>query len=1692
MANYNSSATVTLTVNGQQAQQMLAKLQKEASQLEVRIRKASAAGDKATMKKLQKELTSTNRLINQLTNNTKSVEAVMARLDKASPKQLQKTLKVLQLELEKIERGSSAWNKQQARIRAVKDELQKLNAQSLSLKELERTMRRLDTASPKQLNRALQTLTMQLQNIKRGTAAWDAQIAKIKAVKAELAKLNTQMAITEKEGFWSKIARKANDWGTAIFGAIAMFSGFVMAGRKAVKAFADMEESMANTRKYTRMTIEDVAELNEGFKRMNTRLAREELNLLAQEAGRLGKNTKESVQGYVEAAQIINVALVDLGEGATQTIAKISNIFGIEEMYGVKDAMLKVGSTVNHLSQICTATKPFIVEFTQRMAGIGSTAKMTVPEIMAFASTLDANGQKVEMSASALSRLIMKLFQDPVAVAKQLGMEVDQFVNTLNRNSTKGIIMFLDRLHELGGDKAIAVLSPLFKDLGMDGVRMAQVLANLSAHLDMLKDQMNEANTAFREGKSAVNEFNIFNNTAQAKIDKAKNKFHEMTVELGEKLYPVMGKIYTTSSMMIRILNIIVTFIANHAKVIGTVTTAIVSYYVAVGVAKVATLAWRGVCLLCTQSLNALKYAAGLTEVVITLFTKGLTAAKTEFAALNAVMKANPFGLIVSIVATLVVMFKNLKEEVDEYNKTVDDALAKANGFEEAAMKEQRELDILFVKLQGAEKGTDDYNKAKNSIIQQYGQYLNGLIDEKGEIIDLTAAYNRLAQAVRRAAQERGIAAAEQEINDAWYRESASLLNELQQQLEAYGASTLDASRIAQTVATAMGAGKPIPQSVINEINTYSAGRPALGFWDDINYTLRNTDPNSLWGFHRWVNSGIASILPGDASSVLDNSPADVVNRMYDRMETRDQALANLEAMHDGFNPMRKVSNTELQWSIETLQRVVDSGQGGAALIHENGNVFSYVDVTLDKARELLEQYQEELALRGGNNTRTRTEGGGGGGYTPPGDGDKDKNKGKQPDRFEAEKQYKAMREAYALINYSRGYREDQQGNIHAYTAYDYQLEKDRIDVAYYQKILEREDLTWLERLEMQSKYQEAMRKLQEDFNAHSIDIENDTHRRKVIAIRQQYADGILNEEQYNQALEDEDMRHLGVVRDIYQQQSHANHAMWEQQRRDATEAMKMFNGNVDLTHRPQISAQKLTDAGWEGAGGPNDIATVYSSQYGIVDDQGTTREILVTPILPDGSVLSESELEDYIHNVLEGSSDILAADTKGIVIAVDVDPDGSAGETLHQLQEQFYSLEPPTTDWDIYNQKYLPANDEYLNRANSIQTRKTREAQQEQDAYDQQYQKTWDFMMPDDKNKRDYDEEMHWLNEVYNHEMELAVDNEERKLQLTQAYNIAKIALAKKYGQEQHAAFVEAINKSAEWLNSDGGKALTQSMSTLANGMSQILSQVTAMMQADLEIQTNEINKRYDAEISRAEGNSYQVRKLEEQKQKEIAKAKNEANRKMFAMQVIQAVAQTATNAINAYGSAAAIPVVGFVMAPIAAAMAIAAGMLQIAAIKKQQQASESQGYAEGGFTPDGGKYEPVGIVHGGEWVASQKLTKNPQVRPLLEMLDYAQRTNTVGSLTSDAVSAMMPSTAGTTQSAIRQTSTPVINIEAPEVSTQQPIDPALASAITRLTDRLDEPFVTVNTVSGDHGIQKAQSDYDRLMRNKTPKSKK
>lgn len=97
--------------------------------------------------------------------------------------------------------------------------------------------------------------------------------------------------------------------------------------------------------------------------------------------------------------------------------------------------------------------------------------------------------------------------------------------------------------------------------------------------------------------------------------------------------------------------------------------------------------------------------------------------------------------------------------------------------------------------------------------------------------------------------------------------------------------------------------------------------------------------------------------------------------------------------------------------------------------------------------------------------------------------------------------------------------------------------------------------------------------------------------------------------------------------------------------------------GNVDLTKRPFVSGDKMRKAGYDVD--KDGTSTVYSSTHFVWqgdEEHGQYVAVHVTPILPNGEVLSERELEDYVYGQLEGSSDILKADSKGLILKVDSD----------------------------------------------------------------------------------------------------------------------------------------------------------------------------------------------------------------------------------------------------------------------------------------------------------------------------------------------------------------------------------------------------------------------------------------------------
>ena len=1384
MANYTSTANVVLSVNGKQAQQMLSTLQREAQNLEKKIAKAATAGDKATMRKLQRELSNTNRMITQLQGSAATADQVLRRLDKASPKELNKTLKTLQ---------------------------------------------------------------SQLNGIQRGTAAWDAHVAKIKAVKTELQKVNATLATQQSR--WDRMNMWLNNAQTFIMGLAAAITGLVMAGRKAVNAFAEMEEELANTRKYTGLTEQKVLELNEAFKKMDTRTSREKLNELAQEAGRLGKNTLESVQGYVEAADIINVALVDLGDGATQTIAKLTNIFGVEELLGTKDAMLAVGSTVNVLSQNCTASKPYLVEFAQRMAGIGSQAGLTIPQILAFGAVLDANGQKVEMSATAIQKVIMNLANKNHEFAATLGMDAEKLNETLKHSAKDGLLMFLEALQNMGKDvgfeNATMMLAPAFKEMGLDAARVSQVLSTLAMHLDEVKWQMGEADKAFREATSATKEYEIFNNTAQAAIDKAKKRVSELAIELGEKLYPIMKHIYTTSGIFLRVLNTIVSFLIEYRRVIVPLVAAIASYYATVAVAKVAQLAWNAVLLSGKTIASAFRYVVGLCDVAIIALTKGTKAAGTAITFLNQSMKASPWGLIISAVVALGVGIYNLtqkfkqqraeeekaRKEMEEYKKSLTD-LSEAAA--QSAANEMSRVEALYKTAVDEAKSKDERRKAAERLQKLYPDYFKNLSTEEIMVGKAKTQYNNLRDAIIEVARARAAAAK--------IEENEKELLTLEQQAPALKAK-MDADQRAHDAAVA----------------DWNRAREQE---NNIAYT-NSTDAAA---------GGLVNVTP-------------YANKVASTGET--------------LNASRSAYNANI-----TKQR------------------------QLNEANEYLRQKynvsEAAIADAGGVGDVNIPNGGGGGGSTVV------------ADRFAAEQQWRDREEASARIAYATGKKD-----YLAYTA-----EMDRIAVEFYERQLLHTDLSEDERLQITAKWREAQMKQQQHADAallsQSVEAENSRYNAQMAEVKQFYIDGQISKETYDQRIEEYEILHQRNLSQLYKEGS-----------------------------KERLQAEQQLQS------------------------------LLIAQMQRRQRETEENERK------------------------------------LASMKKEFFGDNP-----------------------------------QERQAK--------------------YDADLALLQTVYDREIAAAGDNADEKLRIEEAFQQAKLALQKRYGllseADERNRMQRAIADSVEWLNGDGGKAIQGAISTLTSGMGAIFSSLSSLIQAELEIETAAIEKRYDKEISAAEGNSYKVKKLEAQKEKEIAKAKNEANRKMFAMQVIQAVAQTAQNAISAYGSAAAIPVIGYILAPIAAGMAVAAGMIQIAAIKKQQQASEAQGYSAGGFTPDGRSDEPVGIVHAGEWVASQKLVKSPKTRPIIEALEYAQRTNTIGSLAAADVSRSI--TAPMLLASQPQSPQVVINQSTPNVVVEQ--NSEYVETMRRLSQRLDEPFVTVATVTGDKGINKAQDDYERLLRNKSPKTRK
>lgn len=1422
-------------------------------------------------------------------------------------KELQKKLEDVKKAKEEAYAKGESTTALERQIKRLNDEV---NAYMTTQQKVNQILKNLSSASYKDLQTVAKALNRELKSgaIERNSEEWKKLQGQLQQVRTEMQRINNEGKATS--GFLSRLWNGLNkNWG-ALTQVVGSLTALTVTLKASAQAYADMEESMANVRKYTGQTDEKVRRMNEDFKRMDTRTAREQLNGLAGSAGRLGITSKEMIEEFVDGADKINVALGDdLGEGAVDKIGKLAQMFGEDKTKGLRGAMLATGSAINELAQNSSANAGYIVDFTADLSGVGIQAGMTQAQLMGLASALDQNMQEEATSSTVFSQLITKMFQEPAKFAKIAGIEVQKFTNLMKTNANEGLMQFLGAMKARGG---FAEMAPMFEEMQLNGTRAVGVLSAVASHLDQVRTAQDLATQSYASGTSVINEFNVQNNTVQAQLDKAKKRFEDITVELGEQLIPVTRYAISTLSVGIRVLSTLITFSVTHAKQLAVIGAAIAVctalWYketIAIKLRTAATAYATAVDKAYVATTNLLRAAIIALQATWALLTKGMQGYIVVMRAARLASLTNPWAALATVLTVVGVAVYGAVKAFTSYNEAMRNntqeaknnrAVAEAQAtlakkVSDATLDERNKVDMLNKVIHSNAYTVDERRQAIAAMQKLVPEY-HASISKEGTL------YNDNQIAIRNYIKE---------------LENAAMAEAIYERKVEINKKKLELKRKESRI------------------------RGSLKAVD----TERKTHPE------RYKSEAVADAFTG-------------------QLIERNEALRSNDKQ-------KEIHNKRLKENL-SLQQQVNAEE-------------SYYNKELQKNTNLLKLYKktEENNLQGkgtANSAGTST-----GHYTT------------EKERKAAEKERK-KREAAArkaetkrkadlkkeLDDAKKSAEAQQQEATTLYSTGQIRLAE------YNDRMAKIKEHGLQQRMDILRKYGEAESEEYKRLNAQKEKISADYERKQTQDLQEleydrQVAEQAITAEYYNKDS------------DLYHNESAINEAL--------------FQLDQTFLKEKQALYLKTSDEYWQIA-----------------------REI-------------ERSEQQHLY-----------------------DRQKQYDETLMQLKQEYLTLgneqqmQLELAGLDEVHKAGLVSEEEYQRMKMGIANKY---ASYKPDAKDQ---------AKDDANTA-LDTAKKMTRQSDDSSGSLGSDN----LATIAGGAIAAIQQQKMVNdnlqklRDEDKISEQAYQDAKKQMNKKTYQGIAAVAGAAFSSISSMMGAASAYSQACSDLEVAKIQANYDKQISAAGNNSAKKKRLEAKRDKEISAAKTKANKKAMKIEIAQAVASTAMSAINAYSSAAAIPTVGYIIAPIAAGLATAAGMLQIATIKKQHQA-EAAGYYEGGFTGPGHWKKEAGVVHAGEFVANHNAVNNPQLLPALQLIDAAQRNNTVASLTAQDVSRAM----GTGSAAVVA---PVVNVNAGNEQVGESLD-NVNSTIEKLNEQLDLGIKSYVVITGPDGLDHRWNEYQKMKSNK------
>lgn len=1445
----------------------LGQLEKAARHLKGQMK---AVSDPADYAKLEEQLSKVKDQMLHLKGATKQAEAEAQRmtqtlnnLQHASIDDLNFTRAKIRSKMNSIDPSSDSYAQSAAKLKLVDAELERIRLSeqkvvtlmqqydneidkaNVDIKETKRQMQLVDntlahlkTSSVRDLEYSMKVLNQEMRGLDRGSEAFKQMQMQAKQLKTEL-----EAVRAEGQAQQSWIGRTA-DWFNrmqgVILGAIAAVSGLTFTVKSCVEKFASMDEEMTNVRKYTGQTADEVERMNEDFKKMDTRTAREKLNQLAGDAGRLGITATSLVEEFVDGADKINVALGDdLGDEAVSQIGKLAQMFGEDKTKGLRGAMLATGSAVNELAQNSSASAGYLVDFTARVAGVGKQAGFTQAQIMGLASVLDQNMQQDETAATAVQNLLAKMFQDSAKFAKIAGLNVKEFSKTLKEDANGALLQFLAALRSKGG---FAQLAPMFEEMKMDGSRATGVLTVLADKLDDIKVAQDLATKSYAEGTSVINEFNTQNESVQAQLDKAKKRFQDLAIELGQKLYPAARLCISSASLTVHILSSIIDFVAKYRTTLITLTATIIALTVAE-----------------TAHIVKLKAIAIWQNVVVTGAKK-----------LWAILAAHPYLAVAAAVTTLVAVIVDLSRKTDSAAKA-QEAL---NDIQREAQKEIVEEQLKLENLRKAAMNETNSLKDRYAAIAE----LNRIVPNYNASIDKTTGK---------------------------YKENKRALDD-------YIKSLVHLYEV-------QGAKKKIQQLAEEKADLTIKQKQAQKNYEN----AKNAGP----GYNYTTSWGGTGNTTQDSTDKFRRD----LQKLNDAIKERDSLISTITDVYG-----KDMQSAEVKKAKENI----NADGGGSGSIGES-----------DKERKAREKAEKKAAA-------------------------------------EARKREAAARKAQ----------------------------------------------------------KEAADSVKAETN--SLLAEN----------TRAYAEGAKTYQQFIDDREKITIAGIDKLKALYGEDSNEYRQLLD----DRVNATKKHDEDIIKMREKDIERERLIRE------------ANIKAQYNDAKSAIYQNDIALDEALYQNEV---DAMQKRLSLYNEGSEEWL--DLKAEMEQASLDHQLQLQETymnqLKELRQQFGKQ-------DVQAQETM-----YLNGLDNLYKKglvKEEEYQQMKLEITKQFAAQRAQIEAEDHGAGSTQAKINSKTSVMVNSAKAAAGDAQSTngsfggyfVSQVQNYQNTMEKLKELYGSDEqnHAAYMQAkAQVTSDFLND-----MVQKTQVAYNGINSILSAASAYSQACSDLEQAKISKNYEKQIAAAGNNSKKKKRLEEKRDKELAAAKSKANKKAMKIEIAQAIASTAMAAINAYSSAAQVPFIGWTLAPIAAGMATAAGLLQIAAIRKQHQA-EAAGYYSGGYTGGNRYRREAGVVHEGEFVANHNAVNNSSIRPAFDLIDRAQRSNTVGSLTADDISRALGS--GGNGAVV----TPIVNVSNDNSEVRESLD-GVNNAISILNQTLDDGLEIVMPIAGRSGLHRKLKDYERLLDNK------